>query len=259
MNDHNDQIKVIGAGFGRTGTNSLKVALDILGYNTYHMKENFKHGHYRFWIKVSNEYHNRKDTNDSITTRFDEIFKLDEKEQYTATCDWPSALYWEEQLKQYPNAKVILTIRDPESWYRSCMNTIFQTVTCSPHCDSLMALLHYVGFPSRYFNEFFKKVVDRDTFHGDWSKENIMKVYQHHISDVVRRCPRDKLLVYEVSQGWAPLCDFLDQPIPDVPFPHVNDTKEFQRMIMAVRFVAIVGIATAVSIPAFLGVWYMNK
>jgi hypothetical protein len=263
MGSNNDeQIQVIGAGFGRTGTNSLKVALDLLGYNTYHMKENFKHGHFKFWIKLSDELHREKasehDTSMGISTQFDEVFKYD-REQYTATCDWPSALYWEEQLKQYPHAKVILTVRDPEAWYQSCMNTIFRTMPLSPYCDPIMGMLASSGVLGKDFVAFFQANVARDTFHGIWSKEHVIEVYQRHINEVKQRCPKEKLLVYEVSQGWAPLCEFLDKPIPDVPFPHVNDTKEFQRMILAVRMVAMVGLTTAITIPICVGLWYLGK
>ncbi len=83
-------ISVIGAGWGRTGTNALKTALDILGYNTYHMFENMKHSHHKFWIRVS----------DKENVDFDEVFDSP-KGKYTATCDWPSSQYWEDIWQQY--------------------------------------------------------------------------------------------------------------------------------------------------------------
>ncbi len=257
MTQTSDQIKVIGAGWGRTGTSSLKVALDILGYNTYHMKENFKHAHYKFWIKVSNEFHERENCDKPLRASFDEIFKHDKREQYTATCDWPSAPYWEEQLEQYPDAKVILTVREPEAWYKSCINTIFQTATCTPHSDWIMRLLPTIGIPSPYMNEFFYKNIGQDSLNHKWSKNDVLAAFNRHNDEVKRRCPKEKLLVYELKQGWEPLCKFLNKPIPDVPFPHVNDTKEFQRLIFTLRTVTIVGLVTVVVIPLLASLWYL--
>ncbi len=78
--------------------------------------------------------------------------------------------------------------------------------------------------------EMTQKVITRDTMNNDWSKENVISSFKRHNQHVIDTCPKDKLLVFEVSQGWAPLCEFLDVPIPDVPFPHVNDTAEFQKI-----------------------------
>src|SRR5688572_2410884 len=98
-----DCIEVIGAGFGRTGTSSLKKALEILGYDPcYHMSEVVRNSHFKFWIKVSKKE----------PYNFDEVFKSD-KLTYRASVDFPSSLFWKEQLKRYPDAKVILTTRDP--------------------------------------------------------------------------------------------------------------------------------------------------
>ena len=105
-------LKVIGAGFGRTGTTSLKEALNILGFKCYHMQEVFKHPTHSFlWIEAY----------EGKLTDYDLIFKGGkelENDPYTATCDWPSTTIWEELIEKYPDAKVILTLRDDESWYR---------------------------------------------------------------------------------------------------------------------------------------------
>ena len=96
------EVQVIGAGWGRTGTASLKKALEILGYPCYHMFEVANHDHSLFWTRVA----------DGEEYDFDEAFNL-KAVQFTATVDFPSAPYWKEQLRRYPNAQVILSVRDP--------------------------------------------------------------------------------------------------------------------------------------------------
>lgn len=214
---------MIGAGYGRTGTSSLKAALEILGYqDTYHMTEVFKHDDQRFWSRVS----------DKKKYDFNEVFKHNGY-NYTASCDFPSAVYWREQLAQYPDAKVILSVRDPEKWYQSCCDTIFRVMPGYP--QRLMGFAFRRMFNTLGTNEMMAKVIVRDSFHNDWSKENVIKCFKEHNAAVIAECPKDKLLVYEVSQGWEPLCKFLNKPIPDVPFPNVNDTAHFQKMINAIN------------------------
>jgi len=210
-------LEVIGAGFGRTGTSSLKAALEILGYqDTYHMIEMFKQTDQKFWIKVAN----RKEKID-----FNEILKHNGC-NYTATCDFPSSVYWREQLRQFPDAKVILTVRDPEKWYKSCCETIFNVMPGYP--KRMWGIWFRRLFNTLSTEEFMRKVITRDSFHNDYRKESVIKDFNDHNAAVIAECPKEKLLVYEVGQGWEPLCEFLGKPIPDVPFPNVNDTKAFQ-------------------------------
>jgi hypothetical protein len=216
------QVEVIGAGWGRTGTASLKKALEILGYPTYHMFENFVHKQDAFWIKVAD----KKEYN------FNECFEL-EKVKFTATVDFPSSQYWREQLKQYPNAKVILSIRDPEKWYKSCLETIFCMIGGSPHMPWGIWICRQLNILSRLTTSMTFKVITRDALHCDYSKENVLKCFNEHNNAVIKECPPEKLLVYEVSQGWEPLCKFLNKPVPDVPFPHVNDTEEFRKRVVS--------------------------
>jgi hypothetical protein len=252
MKNSNDHVQVIGAGFGRTGTSSLKQALNILGYNTYHMTENFKHGHYKFWIRVAN--------NNNSVYHFNEIFKDDERESYTATCDFPCATYWAEQLNQYPQAKVILTKRDPEKWYKSCLDTIFRLIPCSPHCDPLVyCWTSWLGVPSSDYGEFLGSVIARDTFHHDWSKKNVIQCYNDHNKRVQQECPQEQLLVFDVAEGWKPLCEFLDKPIPNVPFPHANDTKEFSTLFRNVRIVTSVIVLVLPAIIAAGAYCWLGK
>ena len=214
-------VQVIGAGWGRTGTLSLKKALEILGYNpTYHMMEVIDQKHCPFWIRVA----------DKQPYDFDEVFLGDGKGKptYNATCDMPSAQFWKEQTERYPDAKVILTVRNPEKWYKSATDTIFRGISGSPHCLFGLHILNSLGL-SVLSMEFQKKVIFREALRSDWSKDAVIETFIQHNQRVLSECPKDKLLVFEVSQGWEPLCKFLNKPIPDVPFPHVNDTASMQR------------------------------
>ena len=108
------------------------------------------------------------------------------------------------------------------------------------------------GFPLRRFDEMFNKVILRDCFHGNWSKENIIKCYKDHIQHVKETCPKDQLLVFEVSEGWEPLCKFLNKPVPDVPFPRVNDTEDFQRKTNYIRLYGHIILFTSLFVLACL-------
>ncbi|MBV8684671.1 MAG: hypothetical protein JO111_17485 [Caulobacteraceae bacterium] len=192
-------LSVIGAGFGRTGTMSLKLALEQLGFGPcYHMVEVFKGGPDAFgWWE------------DAADGRPDwpRIFA-----GYYSTVDWPSATFYAELAEAYPDAKVILTRRDPESWFRSTQATIFaQDITN----------------PENPFERMVTKVVGRLFDLRMHDKARLLEVYERHNAEVQRRIPADRLLVYELSEGWAPLCAFLGVPVPETPMPKVNTTEEF--------------------------------
>jgi hypothetical protein len=245
-----ETVKVIGAGWGRTGTLSLKAALEILGYDpTYHMFEVINRGHCDFWIKVA----------DNQPYDFDDAFICENgKVKYTATCDFPSSKYWKEQLERYPSAKVILTIRDPEKWYKSGVDTIFKSTPTSPHYLFGLKVLSKLRL-SPLTEEFLTKIVAKGEFHYDWSKENMMNAFKKHNERVKRECPPEKLLIFEVSQGWEPLCKFLGKPIPSVPFPHVNDTQSMQTMFYRLHYLGCAIFAGLVLLPVGVGMFAYSK
>lgn len=192
-------LKVIGAGLGRTGTMSLKLALEQLGFGPcYHMVEVFKNPQApRWWVEAAE---GRPD--------WERIF-----EGYAATVDWPNATFYAELADHYPDAKVILTERDPEAWFRSTQQTIFAEGSSPPVAD---------------FGEMNEKVIRR-LFDGRMhDHDHVIDVYQRHNAEVRRRIPAERLLVYQVAQGWEPLCAFLGVDIPETPMPKVNSTEEFQ-------------------------------
>lgn len=244
-----DTIEVVGAGLGRTGTASLKKALEILGYDpTYHMFENLKQKHNVFWIQAF----------DGEEVDFNDVFCVGET-RYKATCDWPSSVFWEEQLRQYPQAKVILTKRNSEKWYQSCVETIFAMNPSSPFSALGTKIHSWLGLRAYRMADLQYRMMQR-TFQNIFAKDHMIHCFEKYNEDVIARCPPEKLLVFEVSQGWEPLCKFLQQPIPDVPFPHVNDTDDFKKMIIRANRIgyAILSIVCFV-LPATVAAVYYGR
>ncbi len=208
-------IKVIGAGFGRTGTMSIKFALEELGFDKcYHMIEVMKkRGHAKFWY----------DASQGKDVEWNKIF-----DGYLATVDWPACTFYRELMEKYPDAKVLLTVRDPEKWYESTNSTIYQLrhgalgwlTPFVPALNMMPKMLHHLIWGGT-FNDRFE------------DKAHAIKVFNDHIAEVKRVVPPERLLVYRVKDGWEPLCEFLDVPIPQTPFPHVNSKKDVGRMITA--------------------------
>jgi len=216
-----DQIKVIGAGFGRTGTLSLKTALDELNLKCYHMATVLEQQDHKKWININEMY--RFDNGKNID--WDQLYK---KGNYEATVDWPSTTYWECIFNYYPNAKIILTERDFESWYVSAENSIYK----------LYGFLNHVWF-NRLFGPPMKKLLEvlwEEHLQGKFqNKQEMKKLYYDHIENVKKSVPENKLLIFNVKQGWEPLCKFLDKPVPNTPFPHVNDQKDFSVRVRRIQ------------------------
>jgi hypothetical protein len=198
-------LDVIGAGFGRTGTLSLKAALERLGFGPcHHMLEVIDHpGQASLWAPVV-----RGEEPD-----WDVVYR-----GYRATVDWPGARYWRELTARYPRAKVILTVRDPRRWYESAAESIFRAAVEPPPADPALARLRRVVRAVVWDGEFGGRFEDA---------RYAMRVFEEHNEAVRREIPAGRLLVFEVRQGWAPLCEFLGAPAPDEPFPHHNDREAF--------------------------------
>lgn len=201
-------LKVIGAGFGRTGTLSLKHALEALGFGPcYHMSELFgKPGVDRQWDAIV-----RGEPAD-----WPAIFQ-----GYQASVDWPTCAYYKEQMQVYPNAKVLLSVRDPEKWYESVTSTIYRVShrNSDPRPD-----------PDRgVHRHMVDTLIWQRTFDGRFEdKDYAIGVFLRHIEEVKQYVPAEKLLVYNVKEGWEPLCAFLSVEVPEgKPFPHDNDRANF--------------------------------
>lgn len=196
-------LTVIGAGFGRTGTLSLKLALEQLGFGPcYHMVEVFKNPKAPgYWEAAA----------DHQPLDWKEVFA-----GYRATVDWPSATFWRELSQAFPAAKVILTVRDPDAWFASTQATIFK----GDFDDQ-----------SDPFQRMVTKAIGR-LFDQRWhDKEKLIEVYERHNETVQRTIPPERLLVYDVAEGWGPLCRFLGVAEPASPMPKTNTTEDFARHV----------------------------
>ncbi|MEM7219593.1 MAG: sulfotransferase family protein [Pseudomonadota bacterium] len=211
-------MKVIGAGFGRTGTLSLKTALERLGFDkTHHMMEVMRsRQQVALWAQLA-----AAEDGEAPAPAWDTVF-----EGFQATTDFPACVYWAELAEYYPDAKVVLTVRDADSWFNSIDNTIGRVVEAIP--TWLKWLVPHVGRHATTV----ERIVWQKLFHGrQLEREYAKSVFEAHTAAVIERIPADRLLVYEVREGWEPLCRFLDVPVPDEPFPRVNDTASMQRSI----------------------------
>ncbi len=208
-------LKVIGAGFGRTGTLSMKVALEELGFGPcYHMTEVFEHpAHARLWDAAAR----------GETVNWQELLK-----GYQATVDWPGCTFYKELMEIYPDAKVLLTVRDPEKWYESAQSTIYQTVSGRRSPSSLLILRLFRPHILQTIGMINTLIWER-TFNGNFAdKQYAIEIFNQHIEEVKKYVPPEQLLVYNVKEGWEPLCAFLGVEVPkDKPFPHPNDRASF--------------------------------
>ena len=197
-------LKVIGAGFGRTGTTSIKAALEQLGFDQcYHMQEVIKNpSHVAIW-------------NAAVAGKpvdWDALFA-----GYQATVDWPACDFTQELMAKYPDAKVLLTVRDPEK-----------------------KLIRRLVPPMRRFLALNQEMIWQKDFGGRFEdRQHAIAVFNQHNEAIKRLVPAEKLLVYDVKEGWEPLCHFLGVPVPTTPFPHLNDSGTFRRMFRAVDAILV--------------------
>ncbi|MBV8799693.1 MAG: sulfotransferase family protein [Alphaproteobacteria bacterium] len=203
-------LDVIGAGLGRTGTMTLKTALEKLGFAPcHHMYEVIQHPEQAaFWEAAAR----------GEPVDWEEVFA-----GYRASCDWPSCAFYKELAARYPAAKVVLTLRDPHAWYRSVCNTIL------PAMKGPIVLPD--GSRAGPPGDFAALLIGEKTFGNDFSEEHMVAVFNRHNEEVKRRIPPERLLVFEAAQGWEPLCSFLGVPVPSEPFPLTNTTGEFKKRI----------------------------
>lgn len=204
-------VQIIGAGFGRTGTTSLKLALEQLGYAPcYHMFNVIENpGEALAWEKAAA----------GATPDWAALLG-----GQRAVVDWPASFFWRELAEAFPSAKVILTVRDAGQWHASIQRTI-GGVLAGPQADQAhasSALLHMARF-----------IIGQLTFAGRMNDpQHAIAVYHQHNAEVQRVIAKDRLLVYDLADGWGPLCGFLGVAEPGAPMPKVNTTDEFRSRIL---------------------------
>jgi hypothetical protein len=194
-------LKVIGAGFGRTGTDSMREALNMLGFGPCH-----------HMFEVTN--------NPVMKARWREFMVTDRPdwdalfEGYNSCVDWPAAHYWRELIAVYPEAKVILTWRPAADWWVSFSNTIlnFTRTMDDPAATGV-------------------KIVEKTFGTLDVTREVAIAAYEANVAAVKAEVPAERLLVHSLGDGWAPLCRFLGVPVPDAPYPSRNSTAEITERV----------------------------
>ena len=199
-------LDIIGPGFGRTGTSSLKTALEHLGFGpAHHMFEvRDNPAQVAHWQALA-----RGERPD-----WDDVFR-----GYRSQVDWPGARYWRELAAHYPDAKVIMTVRDPDDWYDSVKATILELMAArghvdDPHMANLVEMAHAIVEVA----EFDDRMRDR---------QHAISVLNARIAEVKQTIAPSRLLVFDVSEGWGPLCTFLGCDVPAITFPKLNSSKQF--------------------------------
>jgi Sulfotransferase domain len=209
-------MKVIGAGLPRTATLSQKVALEMLGFGPcYHMVNVLADmSQVPLWHRAADG-----------DIDWEDIFA-----GFDSTVDWPGGFFYRELLEAYPDAKVLLSVRDAEGWERSMRETVWGF----RHGDTLMT--HVSDARADVDSQWaeYRRMLDRllwkdqGVFAGEHQDRDwLIEAFHRHNQAVQSSVPGDRLLVWEVKQGWEPLCEFLEVDVPDAPFPNVNDKSTF--------------------------------
>ena len=212
-------MRVIGAGLPRTATLSQKVALEILGVGPcYHM------------VDVLGDLERVPAWLDALegNADWDEIF-----EGYDSTVDWPGGYFYRELLERYPDAKVVLSVRSPGAWARSMQETICAILYGDSLMHDLSSARCRIDPDWAAYITFTKAMWRRSGIVADENavdEASLAAAMERYNADV--RESTDNLLVWTVADGWEPLCEFLELPVPEVPFPRVNDAETFSGRIV---------------------------
>jgi len=201
------ELEVVGAGFGRTGTQSLKLALDELGVGPcYHMMEVFENtDHIPLWAAAT-----RGETPD-----WDTLFA-----DYRSTVDWPGCAFWRDLAEKNPNARILLSYRNSDDWYDSFHNTIYQAMIRDTPPEPAWVAVHL---------EMTRQLVLEQALGGrPDDRAHAIRCYEDHNDAVRSEVASERLILHEVGAGWEPLCIGLNLPVPDKPYPKTNNTREFR-------------------------------
>ena len=232
-------MRVIGAGFGRTGTTSLKAALEELGFGpSYTLGEVFRNPeHARVWEAARGPAGEKVDWEGFLAG-------------YGVAVDWPACSFYEELMEAFPEAPVILTVRDPGPWYESTRSTIHELRRLTHGPLSVRAAFAFAGLFVPGVTGTVRladHLVWEDTFDGRFEdRAYAMEVFERRNEAVRRRVPPERLLVFDVREGWAPLCDFFGVEAPDRPFPRLNEARKMRRRLLGL--VALSAAAPALAV-----------
>jgi Sulfotransferase domain len=213
-------MRIIGAGVGRTGTLSLKAALERLGFGPcFHGRHVLDHpDRLPGWLAAA---------------RGEDVDWAVLLAGYESTVDWPAAAFWRPLARFYPQARFILTIREPDGWYDSVSNTIYRMFG-SQAPEERVAHAREVVPGLETFTDFHRQMIWDGFFSGRFAdRDYAIAAYERHNAEVIAELPADRLLVIPPGAGWVPLCDFLGVPVPEEPYPHLNDPEKFWARVQA--------------------------
>ncbi|WP_067794428.1 sulfotransferase family protein [Actinomadura formosensis] len=214
-------LKVIGAGLPRTGTTSMKAALERLGFGPcHHMYEILTNpDQVDRWLPAA----------DGERLDWDRVLA-----GYSSSQDWPSSGFWRELADAYPDAKVVLTVRDPRGWHTSFGNLMANSSGVR-NAEELPEAARPVATAMQRLRPVLDRI-GRDILGEVWqaeddafSEDEAVAAFNRHVENVRAGLPEDRLLVFDVREGWGPLCSFLGAEVPDEPFPHLNDSEALRR------------------------------
>ncbi|KAH8548257.1 P-loop containing nucleoside triphosphate hydrolase protein [Umbelopsis sp. PMI_123] len=200
-------LEIIGSGWGRTGTAAMREALMELGYDVHHMIV--------ILTGPTMDSSVFKEAYEGEDVDWNRAYK-----RFNAAVDWPTCTFYKTLMKEYPNAKVIHTTRDPEKWYESVKSTIFKFSTGPgdgkpDHINAAMTMA-------------FKVVWGGDLQGKFEDKKEAIRLFKEHEEEVKRTVPADRLLIFETGvDGWDKLCSFLGKEVPNKPWPHINQRETF--------------------------------
>ena len=211
-------LRVIGAGWGRTGTTSLRKALELLGLGPCYHWSSVREKDVALWRQVTLEE----------SFPWEQIF-----DGFSSAVDWPASHYWRELATRYPEAKVILTHRDPHDWFKSANSTIYAMVShdlqtfdgsglgwAPETAKDMVRVTRNIAIERALGAPFEERPHENEAL--------VVERFQQHLETVRASLPSERLLDFQVSEGWGPLCEFLEVDVPDEPFPHVNARARFR-------------------------------
>ncbi|MFP5347394.1 MAG: sulfotransferase family protein [Actinomycetes bacterium] len=223
-------LQVVGAGLPHTGTTSTKAALERLGFGPcYHMFEILTHpDHVDRWLPAA----------EGEIEDWDRVLA-----GYRSTQDWPASYFWRELAAAYPDAKVVLTVRDPHAWFPS-----MRMLMAGPPAALASGTAQDLPEPVRNALAGMQRLrpvlelIGRSYFGPDWhfgqemtDEAQAVEAFERHVATVREAVPPERLLVFDVREGWQPLCTFLRVPVPDEPFPHLNEGQSMREAFARVR------------------------
>ncbi|XP_059093391.1 uncharacterized protein LOC131888530 [Tigriopus californicus] len=245
------QILLIGAGLPRTGTSSLKIAFEkLLGGQCYHMTSFIMEGtdfDQKHWTKALRGQTNSQDW-----------IQFFQKRDCISCVDFPPAYFFKEIVRAFPDAKVVLSTRNPDTWHESVEESVMRTQRILRSFPASLVVAQKPGMTESLNTAYALSTTPPQGFaHSLFSsieagKSESKRFYDDWISEVKQVVPKGQLLEFEVKQGWEPLCQFLGLPVPDQPFPRANDRQTMAKTINKLRFI---GWSMVLGAPLVLGIF----